>query len=163
MFIPKRENLNTRQLRAFGIDLDYKYVNGLSHMSHEGIIYFLENDYFRSIIPEPNIIIHANNIQLIYLLEPAPYLQAGSLYKALVNHFVTGLKELGADVKCTDFARVMRLPGTWHKDGMKIVAEYRHSYRYTLRELQEDYLPELPSLWREQKKNVIKERRWLNN
>jgi len=54
------------------------------------------------------------------------------------------LKELGADPKASDPARIFRLAGTINSKSHAIVkTEYRHDYRYDIHELQFDYLPEL--------------------
>ena len=54
------------------------------------------------------------------------------------------MEYVGADQKSIDPTRVFRVAGSVNaKNGKKVVIEYRHDYRYILRELQAEYLPEL--------------------
>jgi hypothetical protein len=53
-------------------------------------------------------------------------------------------KAMGGDLKATDAARVFRIAGSINsKSGEAVSVQYRHSHRYTLRQIQHDYLPEL--------------------
>jgi hypothetical protein len=79
----------------------------------------------------------------IWLLEPVPH-QAFPLWQAIQNYFVKQLEELGGDSKATDAARVFRIAGSFNsKNGAEVHAEYRHDYKYELRQIQFDYLPAL--------------------
>jgi len=57
---------------------------------------------------------------------------------------VNQLKEVGADTKATDPARIFRLAGSINsKNKAEVKTEYRHDHRYDIHQLQYDYLPEL--------------------
>jgi hypothetical protein len=137
---PQRQIENLRQLKSLYVDLDFYLFN----YEPSWVLGKLENEYFKQIIPEPNVMIFSGQgIVLIWLLEPVPY-KALPLWQAVQDYFLEQLKGLGGDSKASDAARVFRLAGTINsKNGMEVHAQYRHDYRYELRQLQYDYLPEL--------------------
>ena len=140
-FYRKARRIETvRQLRSLYVDLDFYIFN----YAPEQIIYWLEQDHFRKDIPEPNMIIFSGQgIVLIWTIEPAPYM-ALPLWQAIQNYLIKQLKPLGGDPKAADAARIFRLAGSISsKNGNEVRVEYRHDYQYTLREIQEGYLPEL--------------------
>lgn len=139
-FKPQRRIDNIRQLRSLYVDLDV-YTLGLSP---EWVLGKLEYEYFGQAIPEPNMVIFSGRgLVLIWNIEPVPYM-AMPLWRAIETFFMDQLKELGADAKATDPARIFRLAGTINSKNQAVVkAEYRHEYRYDIHQLQYDYLPEL--------------------
>ncbi|WP_180271514.1 hypothetical protein [Fredinandcohnia onubensis] len=108
----------------------------------------LEHEFYGHSIPEPNILIFSGQgMVLIWLIEPVPY-KALPLWQAVQNHFLKQLSELGGDPKAADAARVFRIAGSINsKNGNEVRAEYRHDYRYALREIQNDYLPDLSEVF----------------
>jgi len=79
----------------------------------------------------------------IWLIEPVPD-QDLPLGKAVQNYFYEQLEYVGADKKSSDSTRVFRIAGSVNsKNGEEVFVDYRHDYRYGLRELQAEYLPEL--------------------
>ena len=140
-FYRKARRIETvRQLRSLYVDLDFYIFN----YAPEQILYWLEQDFFRTAIPEPNLIIFSGQgIVLIWTIEPAPYM-ALPLWQAIQNYLIDQLKPLGGDPKAADAARIFRIAGsTSSKNGNEVRVQYRHDYQYTLREIQNDYLPEL--------------------
>ena len=137
---PQRRIDNIRQLRSLYVDLDV-YTLGLTP---EWVLGKLEFEYFGQVIPEPNMVIFSGRgLVLIWNIEPIPY-KAMPLWRAVETFFVEQLKEVGADTKATDPARIFRLAGTINSKNRAIVkTEYRHDYRYDIHQLQYDYLPEL--------------------
>jgi len=137
---PERQISNIRQLKALYVDLDFYLFN----YQPDWILGKLEYEYFGQVIPEPNIIIFSGQgMVLIWLLEPVPYM-ALPLWQAVQNHFLEQLKDLGGDPRANDAARVFRIAGSINsKNGEEVKAQYRHDYRYELRTLQYEYLPEL--------------------
>lgn len=137
---PQRQIQNLRQLKALYVDLDFYLFN----YDPSWVLGKLENEFFGQVIPDPNIVIFSGQgIVLIWLLEPVPF-KALPLWQAVQDYFLNQLKELGGDSKAADAARVFRLAGTINsKNGADVHAQYRHDYRYELRQLQTDYLPEL--------------------
>lgn len=137
---PERAIQNIRQLRSLYIDLDFYLFN----YDSEWVIGKLEHEFFGQTLPEPNIkIFSGQGLVLIWLLDPVPY-KALPLWQAVQNHFLSVLAELGGDPKAADAARIFRIDGSINsKNGVEVHAEYRHEYRYELRQIQYDYLPEL--------------------
>lgn len=137
---PQRRLENIKQLRSLYVDLD-TYNQDLTN---EQVIGLLEMDFFRQSIPEPNIIIHSGRgLVLVWLIEPVPSM-AVPLWTAVQKYLLDQLKEFGGDSKCVDASRIFRVAGTINaKSGAHVEAEMLHDYRYGLREIQEDYLPDL--------------------
>ena len=105
---PQRRIDNIRQLRSLYVDLDV-YTHGLSP---EWVLGKLELEYFGQAIPDPNMVIFSGRgLVLIWNIEPIPFM-AMPLWRAVENHFMEQLKDLGADSKATDPARIFRLAGT---------------------------------------------------
>ena len=140
-FYRKARRIETiRQLRSLYVDLDFYIFN----YNPEWILGKLEHEFYQQTIPEPNLIIFSGQgIVLIWMIEPVPY-KALPLWQAVQNHLIKELKPLGGDPKAADAARVFRIAGsTSSKNGNEVSVNYRHDYRYTLRDIQYDYLPEL--------------------
>lgn len=137
---PQRRIDNIRQLRTLYVDLDV-YTMG---MTPEWVLGKLEFEVFGQALPEPNMVIFSGRgLVLIWHIEPLPY-QAMPLWRAVETYFVNQLKEVGADTKATDPARIFRLAGSINsKNNVEVKTEYRHDYRYDIHQLQYDYLPEL--------------------
>ena len=137
---PQRRIDNIRQLRSLYVDLDVYNLG----MTPEWVLGKLEFEYFGQALPEPNMVIFSGRgLVLIWNIEPIPY-KAMPLWRAVETFFVDQLKEVGADTKATDPARIFRLAGTINSKNRAIVkTEYRHDHRYDIHQLQYDYLPEL--------------------
>lgn len=140
-FYRKSRRIETiRQLRSLYVDLDFYIFN----YDPNWILGKLELEFYRQTIPEPNLIIFSGQgIVLIWMIEPVPY-KALPLWQAVQNYLIKELKPLGGDPKAADAARIFRIAGsTSSKNGNEVSVNYRHDYRYTLRDIQHDYLPEL--------------------
>lgn len=137
---PARRIDYVRQLRTLYADLDVYNMN----LDPEWVLGKLELEYFRKSIPEPNMVIFSGRgLVLIWNIIPLPY-KALPLWRSVENYFVDILKELGADTKATDPARIFRLAGSINsKNNSDVTVQYRHDYRYDIHDLQFDYLPEL--------------------
>ena len=137
---PQRRIENIRQLRSLYVDIDCHTLG----YKPEWVLGKLELEQFRQSIPEPNMAIFSGRgIVLIWLIEPVPY-KALPLWNAVQNYLLEQLKDVGGDSKAIDAARVFRLAGSINsKNGATVQVEYRHDYRYALRDIQYDYLPEL--------------------
>lgn len=141
---PFRKIENIRKLNALYIDLDYYSLEKYEKFSFEAIKYNLEKDYFNIEVPEPNFVINTGRgMALYWLIEPVPY-KALPLWNALEKNFLEKLKDIGGDSKCVDSTRIMRLSGTINSKNNSIAKMYIYNnYIYSLRELQEEYLPSL--------------------
>ena len=137
---PQRRIENIKQLRALYVDIDCHNLNYDPHW----VVEKLNLEVFQDSIPVPNLIIYSGRgLVCIWLIEPVPY-QALPLWKAVQNYFYEQLEYVGADKKSIDSTRVFRVSGSINsKNGKEVVIDYRHDYRYILRDLQAEYLPEL--------------------
>ncbi len=129
-----------KELKAQFIDLDI-YKTGFTKAQ---IIMHLETDYFNKSIPRPNLIIDSGRgLYLIWILNSVPS-KALPLWKAVEEYLYSVLKPFGADRQALDPTRVLRVPGSINsksKTTVSIIDEY--DYIYDLREIQNEYLPEL--------------------
>lgn len=151
---PFRRIEHIRQLRALYVDLDTYLLN----YDPSWVINKLDIECFKIILPEPNFIIFSGRgLVLIWLIEPVTH-HALPLWQSIQNYFVEQLKNLGSDSKSVDAARVFRLAGSINsKNGEVVSIQYRHSHRYVLRDIQQEYLPVLtpPSRKRGRKPKLI--------
>lgn len=137
---PSRRIENIRQLRSLYVDIDCHTLG----YKPEWVLGKLELEQFRQTMPEPNLVVFSGRgLVLIWLIEPTPY-KALPLWNAIQNYLLDQLKEVGGDSRAIDAARVLRLAGTKNSNnGATVHVEYRHDYRYALREIQYEYLPDL--------------------
>ncbi|MGO5066897.1 DNA-binding response regulator [Clostridium sp. LCP25S3_F8] len=141
---PFRRIENIRKLNSLYIDLDYYSLKNFKGLTTEQIIWQLEHDYFKIKVPEANfIVLTGRGIAIYWLIDPVPY-KALPLWNAVQKHFLKELKEIGADEKSIDSARVMRLSGSINQRNLNTseLLVYKED-RYILREIQEEYLPVL--------------------
>ncbi|AOR25011.1 replication protein [Clostridium taeniosporum] len=144
-FIPKRKIENIRKLNALYIDIDYYNIENLKTYDHEKVLVILENDYFGHDVPEPSFAVFTGQGLAVYwLIEPVP-IKVLPLWNAIQKHFLGKLKNMGADSKSIDSARIMRLAGSInHKTGERaLLYMYDENLIYTLKDIQENYLPKL--------------------
>jgi len=138
---PVRRVENVRQLRALYVDVDFYMLN----FSPEWVIGHMETFIFGERVPEPNLIIHSGRgFVVVWLIEPVPGKKALPLWQAVERHFAAQFRDIGGDPRATDAARVFRIAGSINsRNGAEVTVQFRHPYRYQLRQLQVDYLPEL--------------------
>lgn len=144
-FIPKRKIENIRKLNALYIDIDYYNIKNLKGFDHERVLQILNNDYFGQEVPEPSFAIFTGHGLAVYwLIEPVP-IKVLPLWNAIQKHFLDKLKSMGADSKSIDSARIMRLAGSVNdKTGERAkLYLYDENLFYTLKDIQEEYLPQL--------------------
>ena len=66
------------------------------------------------------------------------------LWYAVQRYIYNQLKEFGADANALDPTRVLRIAGTVNsKSNSYVEILDMHSYKYRLRDIQEEYLPEI--------------------
>lgn len=130
-----------KELKALYIDIDCYNTD----YSKESAIYSLENDYFNKSIPMPNLVVDSGRgLYLIWKIEAVPSM-ALPLWKAIESYLFKQLKDFGADAKATDPTRVLRVAGTYNtKSNSTVKVLEKFDYTYTLREIQKEFLPELP-------------------
>ncbi|OVE34257.1 replication protein [Priestia aryabhattai] len=137
---PARSIENIRQLRALYVDIDF-YILNYDYNWILGNIDLLIDDRE---LPNPNLIINSGRgVVCVWLIESVPS-KALPLWQAVQKDFFRKLERFGGDSKASDAARVFRIAGSINsKNGEAVTVNYRHEERYILRELQEEYLPDL--------------------
>ncbi len=135
---PQRTIETLRYLNALYIDIDCYKMN----MSKESVLFFLEEDLYGVDIPVPTFVVDSGRgLYLIWLIESVPS-KALPLWKALQYKFYNVLKQFGADPRALDPARVLRVIGSCNSKSFSNVEVLEYNpYRYTLKELKEEYLP----------------------
>lgn len=137
---PRRRIENIRQLRSLYVDVDCYLLN----LDPDWVIGKMELELFKQSVPDPNLIIHSGRgFVLVWLIDPVP-VKALPLWQAIERYLAEQFKTFGGDSKATDAARIFRIAGSRNsKNGGEVSVRYRHGNRYTLRQLQYDYLPDL--------------------
>ena len=137
---PQRRIENIKELRAVYIDIDCYN----SKYTKEAVKYFLENDLYGSKIPVPNYLIDSGRgLYYVILIKPVPSM-AMPLWYAVQRYLFNELKKFGADANALDPTRVLRIVGTMNsKSGTCVEVLDAYDYEYSLREIQEEYLPEI--------------------
>ena len=145
-------------INAIPVDVDYKKIKELKDLEPHQVIKLLEMDFFESKIPTPNFVEYGNQIRLIYSVEtcyiPKFRDNVVTLARRISEVFSQELKEYGAEKQ--NLESYFRIPGSINtKNGAEIkVFSYDDSVRYTLNELQELWLDELPKWYKKRKGRV---------
>ena len=145
-------------INAIPVDVDYKKIKELKDLEPHQVIKLLEMDFFESKIPTPNFVEYGNQIRLIYSVEtcyiPRFRDNVVTLARRISEVFSQELKEYGAEKQ--NLESYFRIPGSINtKNGAEIkVFSYDDSLRYTLSELQELWLDELPKWYKKRKGRV---------
>lgn len=138
---PVRNIANVRQLRALYVDIDCYLLN----YDPKWVLGKIQMELLdESIIPDPNLIIFSGRgIVCVWFLDPVP-VKALPLWQSVQNFLCTQLESMGGDSQALDAARVFRIAGSVNsKSGETVHVQYRHDYRYGLRDIQKEYLPAL--------------------
>lgn len=133
---PERGITNIRQFRALYIDLDG--IDGDKHYVAYKIFELAEDGN----IPKPTMIVDSGRgLHLYWRIKNAPY-AALHTWQELEDMLYYRLKEYGADIKATDGARVLRLPGTINsKNNEECRVIYQDDeLEYSMYDLRERYL-----------------------
>ena len=146
-------------INAIPVDVDYKKIKELKDLEPHQVIKLLEMDFFESKIPTPNFVEYGNQIRLIYSVEtcyiPRFRDNVVTLARRISEVFSKELKEYGAEKQ--NLESYFRIPGSINtKNGAEIkVFSYDDAVIYTLSELQELWLDELPK-WYKKRKGRLK-------
>lgn len=137
-FKPQRQVNNIRQFRALFMDLD----TGEDDKQFAAYKVFELAD--QGLIPKPTMIVDSGRgIHVYWRIKNAPY-QALNTWQELQDLFYTKLKPLGADIRATDGARILRLPNTINSRNnveCRVVWQDNEA-EYSMYDLREEYLHE---------------------
>ncbi|WP_438564678.1 helix-turn-helix domain-containing protein [Clostridium sp.] len=153
-------------INVIAVDVDYKNIKELKDLDPEQVIELLEMDCFDIRIPAPTLIEYGNQIRLIYLIEtcyiPKHKKSVVTLAERISSVFAEELKDFGAEKQ--NLETYFRVPGSINSKNNATVKMYFYSsaIRYTLKELQELWLDELPNWYKDFKKKK-KGRKKANN
>ena len=149
-------------INAIAIDVDYKNKKVFKDLDPKQVISLLELDIFDKVIPTPNLIEYGNQIRLIYTVEPC-YIPKHRdnvvvLAQRISKVFADELKDYGAERQ--NLESYYRLPKSINsKNGAEVnILAYNDTIRYTLRELKELWLEELPK-WYKRRKGRTKDKK----
>ena len=146
-------------INAIAVDVDYKKKRIFKGLEPFQVIKLLEDDFFGQRIPIPTYIEYGNQIRLIYCIEtcyiPKHRDNVLILARRISEVFAEELKDFGAEKQ--NIESYIRVPNSINsKNGATVkIFKYENSIRYTLRELQELWLEELPN-WAKRKKGRVK-------
>lgn len=163
-YIPYRKVNNIRQFRALYIDLDID----LEKMGKQEAIYYVWEMAWKEEIPFPTMVVDSGQgLHIYWRIEDAPY---GALYtwQELEDFLYYKLKHLGADIKATDAARLLRLPGTINSKNnaeckVVYINEHKEHSMYHLREKFLGYKPKEVQLEFQQVKKFKQEKQVVIN
>lgn len=145
-------------INAIAVDVDYKSSNTFKNLEPKQVIKLLELDFFDQKIPTPNLIEYGNQIRLIYTIEtcyiPKNKDSVVTLARRVSEVFANELKDYGAEKQNLEsYFRPPKSINSKNGEEIKFLA-YDNSLRYTLRELQELWLDELPKWYKRRKGRV---------
>lgn len=146
-------------INAIAVDVDYKKKRIFKDLEPFQVIQLLEDEFFDKRIPTPTHIEYGNQIRLIYCIEtcyiPKHRDNVLILARRISEVFAEELKDFGAEKQ--NIESYIRVPNSINsKNGATVkILKYENSIRYTLRELQELWLEELPK-WYKKKKGRVK-------
>ncbi|MEA5342561.1 DNA-binding response regulator [Clostridium perfringens] len=149
-------------INAIAIDVDYKKREAFKDLEPMQVIKLLEMDFFDKRIPTPNLIEYGNQIRLIYTVDtcyiPKNRDNVVVLGQRISEVFAQELKDYGADKQ--NLETYFRPPDSINtKNGAEVkFLAYDNTIRYTLRELQELWLDELPK-WYKKRKGRTKDKK----
>lgn len=145
-------------INTIAVDVDYKKIKEFKDLDPMQVIKLLELDFFDARIPTPNYIEYGNQLRLLYSIEtcyiPKYRDNVIRLAKRVSEVFAKELKEYGAEKQ--NIESYMRVPRSINsKTGAEIkIFAYENAIRYTLGEIQELWLEELPK-WYKRKKGRV--------
>ncbi|MDG6880436.1 hypothetical protein Cp4447_02134 [Clostridium perfringens] len=149
-------------INAIAVDVDYKNKKVFKDLDPKQIINLLELDIFDQAVPMPNLIEYGNQIRLIYTVEPC-YIpkyrdNVVVLAQRISEVFAEELKEYGAERQNLEsYYRIPKSTNGKNEAEVNFLA-YDNTIRYTLRELQELWLDELPK-WYKRRKGRTKDKK----
>ncbi len=160
-YVPKRSSECIRHINSLYIDIDNHSEN---KVNINNILYFLEEDFFNSEIPQPNLIIETGRgLALYWILEHLPK-QGLPLWTLVQEEFYKKIKDIEnyiedieVDPSASDVSRVFRIAGSKNIKSKTLAKIYSYSSeKYRLDGIIEGYLPELEIVKEKKKKKNIK-------
>jgi hypothetical protein len=148
------------KLSAMYSDLDYYNVSGLSHMLPEGVFTLALESLEQARIPRPSLAMSTGRgLALVWRHEPVPG-NVLSKWTLCQQSIFEALKELGADAKAKDAARVFRLAGTYNsKSGTLVQSVFENPDDvWEFGDLADEILPLPREQWKQHQAQLLAQR-----
>ena len=132
-----RRLINLNRLHSLYIDIDCYNKN----LTKEAVIYFIEEMYGE--IPRPNFLIDSGR-GIYYIILINENKKKLAEWQTIEKYLYSKLEWLGADSKCLDATRVLRIVNSVNsKNNEKVKILDQYDYNYTIDEILENYIPEV--------------------
>lgn len=143
-YIPERKRENVFSSSSLYVDLDLP--SELTHLENEEILNLLKTDYEELFLNlEPTIINRSGGgVHLYYSFEESVYLNTEEnllSYMDMLRTLERLFEDYGADVKCVDYVRILRVPNCsnrkkkYGKEGKEVSIIYNSGKTYEVSEL----------------------------
>lgn len=141
-----RKLINLNRLHSIYIDIDCYRKN----LTKEAVIYFLEEMYGE--IPRPNFLIDSGRgIYYVILINESKKKLAE--WQTIEKFLYNKMEWLGADAKCLDATRVLRVIDSINsRNNNKVKVLDQYEYDYSIDEILENYIPEIQKYKKSKKK-----------
>lgn len=141
-----RRLINLNRLHSIYIDIDCYRKN----LTKEAVIYFLEEMYGE--IPRPNFLIDSGRgIYYVILINEDKKKLAE--WQTIEKFLYSKIEWLGADAKCLDATRVLRVIDSINsRNNNKVKVLDQYEYNYSIDEILENYIPEIRKYKKSKKK-----------
>ena len=129
---------NLAQIRNIGVDLDFYKLEEYANIDiNDAINIVLENvkvKVSKGIIPMPNMVTFGHGVQLYWTIDNGVPASLAWATKYITKNFIKRLSDLGADPKCSDTARIFRVPTSKNSRNHHKIQYYlwnKNPYKYT--------------------------------
>jgi hypothetical protein len=145
------------KLSALYSDLDYYNVSEIAHMPPEGVFTLALEFLEQAKIPYPSLAMSTGRgLALVWRHEPESG-SARAKWERCQQSIFEALKELGADPKAKDAARVFRLAGTYNSKSGNLVESIFEDldYVWEFGDLADEILPYTAEQWKQHKSQLL--------
>ena len=141
-----RQLINLNRLHSIYIDIDCYRKN----LTKEAVIFFLEEMYGE--IPRPNYLIDSGRgVYYIILIDENK--KKLPEWQTIEKFLFSKMEWLGADAKCLDATRVLRVVDSVNsRNNQRVTILDHYDYNYSINEILENYIPEIPRAKKAKKK-----------
>lgn len=141
-----RQLINLNRLHSIYIDIDCYRKN----LTKEAVIFFLEEMYGE--IPRPNYLIDSGRgVYYIILIDENK--KKLPEWQVIEKFLFSKMEWLGADAKCLDATRVLRVVDSVNsRNNQRVTILDHYDYDYSIDEILENYIPEIPRAKKAKKK-----------
>lgn len=141
-----RRLINLNRLHSIYIDIDCYRKN----LTKEAVVFFLEEMYGE--IPRPNYLVDSGRgVYYIILIDENK--KKLPEWQTIEKFLFSKMEWLGADAKCLDATRVLRVVDSVNsRNNQRVTILDHYDYDYSIDEILENYIPEIPRAKKAKKK-----------